>query len=833
MQSNLDKESIKNSFVSYLKYYLAKDKFSATLQDGYLAAALSIREKIIDRWMQTQQTYHINKVKRVYYLSLEYLIGRSLTNNLINLNMFDITRQALDEFLAEFKLNFTDLIEQEPDAGLGNGGLGRLAACFVDSLATLQIPSIGYGLRYNYGIFKQEIQDNKQHETPDEWLRWGDPWEIEVPHCTFPVKFGGKVESFQENNQTRYVWLPEYTVIGIPYDYPVVGYNNNTANTIRLWSSKASEEFDFGDFNQGDYMAAVQHKMEAENITKVLYPNESTNQGKELRFQQQYFFSSCSIQDIIRRFEADFSNQWELFPEKVAIQLNDTHPAIAIAELMHIFIDEKQIPWEKAWEYTEKTFAYTNHTLLPEALERWKVSMFEKILPRHLQIIYEINRRFLEKISIHYLGDVDKIRNMSLVQETPDKQIRMAYLSVVGSHSVNGVAALHSELVKKRMFKDFYEYSPEKFNSKTNGISQRRWLQVANPLLASWITKQIGNGWLTNLYELRKLEQFATSKQHLDELAEIKLANKTRLAKLIKTSTGIDVNPHAIFDIHVKRIHEYKRQLMNILHVIMLYNRLKNNPDLPITPRVFLFGGKAAPGYYMAKSIIHLINCVAQVINSDFTIQDKLKVIFMPNYGVTLAENMIPAADISEQISTAGLEASGTGNMKFALNGALTLGTLDGANIEIMEEVGQENIFIFGLTTEEVIKLRPNYKPFDIYQHDEEIFLAFELIKKNFFSRHSPDAFLPILQSLLTGSNPDYFMVLADLRAYSDCHDVIDQVYKNRDEWNKRALLNIARMGKFSSDNVIRQYAEEIWNIQPVAIEEPHPTEHHIGINHN
>ncbi|HPY74142.1 MAG: glycogen/starch/alpha-glucan phosphorylase [Planctomycetes bacterium] len=810
----IDKEGIKKRFSSYLKYYLAKDQYSSTMQDVYIALSLAVRELMIDRWIETQQMYHINKVKRVYYLSMEYMIGRSLTNNMINLQIFQVAKEAMQDY----GISLEQVIDQEEEAGLGNGGLGRLAACFIDSLATLHLPSIGYGLRYNYGIFKQEIQDNQQVETPDEWLRWGNPWEISIPHYTFPVKFGGRVESFQDKGQIKFAWIEDVTILGIPYDYPIVGYDSNNVNTLRLWSAKASEEFDFRDFDQGDYMAAVQHKVKAENITKVLYPNESTNQGKELRLQQQYFFASCSLQDIIRRFESDFQQNYELFPEKISIQLNDTHPAIGIAELMRIFVDEKEIPWEKAWEYTEKTFAYTNHTLLPEALERWNVSKFEKLLPRHMQIIYEINRRFLEKVSLRYPGNIEKLNKMSIIQEKPEKQIRMAYLSVIGSHSVNGVARLHSELVKTKMFKEFYQYTPEKFNSKTNGVSQRRWLLDANSLLASFITDHIGSAWIKDLYQLKQLEKYVDNVDFIKQFADIKRQNKQRLANVIKQTNGIEVNVDAIFDIHVKRIHEYKRQLMNILHVIMLYNRLKNNPEYDMPPRVFIFGGKAAPGYVMAKTIIHFINCVAQVINNDYTIKDKIKVVFIPNYSVTLAEKIIPAADVSEQISTAGFEASGTGNMKFALNGALTIGTLDGANIEIMEEVGSENIFIFGMNTKQVVERRKKYNPFKIYQDDPEIFLAIELIKKNFFSRHLPDIFQPIIDSLLYNHDPDHFMVIADLKSYSDCHSIINQAYENPIEWHKRALLNVARMGKFSSDNVISQYAEEIWNLKPEKI---------------
>ena len=812
-QKNVD--AIRRNFARHLKYSLAKDGYTATDWDRYMALAMMIRNFLIERWIETQQTYHHHNVKRVYYLSLEYLMGRSLANNIFNLRLDKMCQEALQAL----GLDWRYLCRLEADAGLGNGGLGRLAACFLDSMTTLRLPCTGYGLRYDYGIFRQEIQDGYQREEPDEWLRFGNPWEIERPEYTFPVYFGGRVERTDYQGHYRYKWIPAHHVLGVPYDTPVVGYGHDNVNTLRLWSAKASEEFDFEDFSEGDYIQAVAHKIQAENLTKVLYPNDQNHSGKELRFRQQYLFVSCSLQDIIRRFKVDNDNHFERFPKKVAIQLNDTHPALAVAELMHIFVDKERLPWEFSWEITVATFGYTNHTLLPEALEKWPVELFEKFLPRHLQIIFEINRRFLERVSMRFPRDSDRLKRMSLVEEEPQRQIRMAYLATVGSHSINGVAALHTKLLTKNLFRDFYEFFPDRFNNKTNGVTQRRWLLKANTPLADWITQKIGDDWITNLEHLRKLEQFANDADCRESFRQIKLKNKRTLCTLIEVIAGIQVNPDAIFDVQIKRLHEYKRQLLNVLHIVMLYTRLKDNPNIDIVPRVFIFAGKAAPGYFMAKLIIKLINCVAEVINKDEDINDKLKVIFFPNYGVSLAELIIPAAEVSEQISTAGMEASGTGNMKLTLNGALTIGTLDGANIEIREEVGDDNIFIFGLNAQEIEEYRRsgNYNSWDYYHSKPEIKRVLDLTFSNFFSLHNPGIFDPIYKSLLDYGDP--YFVLADLLSYAECQSKVEQLYRNHDEWNRKAILNVARVGKFSSDRVISQYAKDIWQVSKVNID--------------
>lgn len=825
--SSTTPEDIARCFANHLKYHQAKDEYSASKWDVLCSLALAIRNHLVDRWTQTQQAYHHGRVKRVYYLSLEYMMGRALLNNIINLDLLKEAQAAFNLYIEDLKLRrpdwanlpvvgfkWEDLLDQEPDAGLGNGGLGRLAACFLDAMATLGIPAMGYGLRYDFGIFRQDIIDNMQIEEPDEWLRYGNPWELERPEYTFRVSFGGRVDINRHQGREDAIWVPDSTVIGIPFDYPILGYGNDNVNTLRLWSAKADTEFSLGDFNQGDYIAAVRNKIQAENLTKVLYPNDRNYSGRQLRFEQQFFFISCTLQDIIRRFKVDYNNEWDKFPEKVAIQLNDTHPAVAIADLMHLLVDKERLPWDRAWDITVNVFGYTNHTLLPEALERWPVSLFQFLLPRHLQIIYEINRRFLEEVSLHHPGDNEILSRVSIVEEEPEKQIRMAHLAVVGSHSVNGVAELHTKLLKSDLLRDFYDIFPDRFNCKTNGITQRRWLLMANPGLANWITEKIGKSWITDLKQLRQLEPYADNVEEIEKFARIKIANKERLAEIILKKTGItNINPNAIFDVQIKRIHEYKRQLLNIMHVIMLYRRLRRQPHLDMIPRVFIFAGKAAPGYAMAKNIIKFINCVGSVINQDRNIRHLIKVVFLPNYSVTLAEKIIPAADISEQISTAGMEASGTGNMKLALNGALTIGTLDGANVEIQEEVGPENIFIFGMNAEEVVKLKPNYSPRQYYESDNEIHDAFDLIQSNFFSLHHPGDFEGLCYDLL---NNDRFMVMADLRAYADCQLRIDQMYRDKRQWYRKAILNVARMGKFSADNVISQYAQEIWHTPPV-----------------
>ena len=753
-------KSIELCFSHYLKYSLAKDYYTSKDWDRYVALGLSVRDRMIERWIETQQTYHHQNVKRIYYFSLEYLMGRSLTNNILNLQMADACKAGLKTL----GLDWESLSEQEVDAGLGNGGLGRLAACFLDSMATLKLPGMGYGLRYEYGIFQQGIKNGYQTESPDEWLRFRNVWEIERPEYSFAVNFGGKVEEQHVHGRLHFEWIPSYEIIGVPYDTPVVGYGSDNVNTLRLWSAKTGTEFSLEDFNQGDYMEAVKYKIQAENLSKVLYPFDKKYEGKELRFCQQYFFVSCSLQDIVRRFKVE-NDDFRNFPRKVAIQLNDTHPAIGIAELMHILMDNENIPWETAWEITVETFGYTNHTLLPEALEKWPVEFFERLLPRHLQIIYEINRRFLGEVAHRYPNENGRLARMSLVEEGHQKQIRMAYLATVGSHSINGVSELHSSLIKSSLLHDFYEIFPARFNNKTNGITPRRWLFQANPELSRWITERIGDGWINDLQQLRKLEPYAEKAEDRESFRQIKQANKQRLVEVIRERTGIEVSSEAIFDAQIKRIHEYKRPLLNLLHIVMLYNRLKANPALDMVPRVFIFAGKAAPGYDRAKMIIKAINSVAEVVNNDPEIQGKLKVVFLPNYGVSLAEKIVPATEVSEQISTAGMEASGTGNMKLSLNGALTVGTWDGANIEIAHEVGEENIFIFGLRAEQIEKYKRNrsYAPWDFYQKDPEIKQAVNLLFSNFFCPYEPGIFKDLQQSLLAYG--DAFFVLGDLRA--------------------------------------------------------------------
>lgn len=810
----MDIDSIVLSFKNHVRYTMAKDEYTANDWDNYYSVARVVMDRLIERWIATQQTYYDVDAKRIYYLSLEFLIGRLLGNNLINLMMFDQTRQALEKQ----GLKMSAIRDVETDAGLGNGGLGRLAACFLDSMATLELPGYGYGIRYDFGIFKQVIANGYQVEKPDEWLRFGNPWEIARPEFRFDVHFGGRVENRpQKSGQFNPAWVNYQTVIGVPFDTPVPGYNNNTVNTLRLWSARASEGFNLEIFNDGDYVAAVEHKILSEVISKVLYPNDNIFEGKELRFKQEYFFVSCSLQDIVRRFKKTHGDNFEKFPHKVAIQLNDTHPALGIAELMYILHDREQLPWDKAWEITRQTFAYTNHTLLPEALEKWPVYLFEKILPRHLQIVYEINRRFLKEVSIRFSNNQEKISRLSLIEEGQEKQVRMANLCVVGSHSVNGVAELHTELIKTNIMKEFFELYPDRFNNKTNGITQRRWLLKSNPRLARLISSKIGDKWIIDLEELRKLEPFAEDKKFRQLFREIKHKNKDALAAGIRKKTGINIQPDAIFDVQIKRIHEYKRQLLNVLHIILLYNRLRKNPRLDIHPRVFIFGGKSAPGYHMAKLIIKLINSVADAVNNDTHINDKLKVYFYPNYRVSVAEKLFPASDVSEQISTAGMEASGTGNMKFALNGALTIGTLDGANIEIRQEVGEDNFFLFGHTVEELDDMRQKgYNPWEYYNNNQEIKDVLDLINSDYFCPDQPNQFRPIFDSLLTWG--DRYFHLADLIDYTEKQQEIDKAYRDQENWSRMAILNVARMGKFSSDRTIKQYAEEIWQAPPVSI---------------
>ena len=740
-------------------------------------------------------------------------MGRTMGNNVINLKLDPAVNQAMEEL----GLSWDYLRDQERDAGLGNGGLGRLAACFLDSLATLQLPGYGYGVRYDYGIFRQAVKNGYQVEEPDNWLRFGNPWEIERPEAQFEVHFGGRVDLSEENGRIRARWLDCETVLGIPYDNPIPGYGNRTVNNLRLWTAKSTEAFNLEFFNNGDYIKAYQSKTLTENITSVLYPNDNIEKGKELRFKQQYFFVSCSIQDIIRRFKTDNADI-HAFPDKVAIQLNDTHPALAIAELMRIFLDREGLEWEDAWDLTVRTFGYTNHTLMPEALERWSVHLFETILPRHLQIIYEINRRFLREIATRFPGDNDRIARMSLIQETPHREVRMAYLAVVGSHAVNGVARLHSELLKTTLFKDFYELWPSHFTNMTNGITPRRWLLKANPPLAELITEKIGDGWITDLSQLKKLEKYADDAAFLRRLMDVKHRNKVRLAEIIRATLGVDVNPDSIYDVQIKRMHEYKRQLLNVLDIIHQYFTLKETPSAHFTPRTYIFAAKAAPGYFLAKLIIKLINDVAGVINRDPAMKGRMNVVFLPDYRVSLAERIIPAADLSEQISTAGTEASGTGNMKFQLNGALTVGTLDGANVEIREEVGADNFFLFGKTVEEVEALRrAGYNPWDIYNTNPDVRRVLDAIRDNFFNLDQPGLYQPIWDTLLT--HGDHFLVLDEFAAYVAKQAEIAKVYEQPSRWARMCLMNIANSGKFSTDRTIAEYAKEIWHITPCPVD--------------
>ncbi len=806
--SSPESYTLKNQIAEHLEFRLVKDRLTATLEDTYLALSLSVRDRMIRNWLRTQNQYYRNDVKRVYYLSMEFLMGRLLGNAIINLGFQD----ECYEILTEMGYDLESIIEVEHDMGLGNGGLGRLAACFLDSMATLELPAFGYGIRYEYGIFEQDIINGYQVEKPDNWLYYGSPWEIIRPEYTYKIKFYGNVDSYNDaSGKTVYNWNQTKDVLAVAYDVPIPGYNNHTCNNLRLWEAKATHDFDFSSFNDGDYIKAVENKYETENISKVLYPNDNTVAGKELRLKQQYFFVSASLQDIIRRYKVNH-NDFKKFAEKNCLQLNDTHPAIAIPELMRILLDEEGLGWDEAWSITNCTFAYTNHTVLNEALERWSVSLFEKLLPRHLKIIYEINVRFLSRVRMHFLNDFEKIRRMSIIEESDEKKIRMAHLAIAGSFSVNGVAALHTEILKSKVFPDFYDFDPNKFNSKTNGITQRRWLKKANLFLSQVITDKIGEEWITDLYKLKNLEQFVEDDEFLILWESAKLVNKTRLINYIEKNYNIKINPHSIFDSQIKRIHEYKRQLLNAIHTVAMYNRIKNNPDADFVPHTKIFAGKAAPGYFTAKSVIKLINSIADTINNDPDIGNKLKVVFLKNYSVTLAELIIPATDLSEQTSTAGYEASGTGNMKFQLNGALTIGTLDGANIEMMEEMGKENMYIFGLTAEEVSHLHENgYNPYHYYENNFELKQAIDLIKSNYFNMLEPGIFDGLMDMLVYGG--DKYCLLADFESYTLAHDFASEEFKNKKLWSKKSILNVARSGKFSSDRTIRQYADEIWHI--------------------
>ncbi len=797
-RTGLSVETLKRAFLDNLFYIQGKFPRIATKTDYYMALAYTVRDRLLHRWISTASHYTEQGARTVAYLSAEFLMGPHLGNNLINLGIYDRVEQAI----SELGLNLDELLEQEEEPGLGNGGLGRLAACYLDSLATLEIPSLGYGIRYEFGIFNQDIRDGWQVELTDKWLRFGNPWELARPEWEVEVKLGGHTEAYtDEQGRYRVRWIPYQVVKGIPYDTPILGYKTNNCNTLRLWSAEAPESFDFDAFNSGDYVRAVQAKMVSENLSKVLYPNDNISQGKRLRLAQQIFFVSCSLQDMIRIL---FRQQLPLdqFHQKFTIQLNDTHPAIAVAELMRLLLDDHGMDWDQAWEITCQSFAYTNHTLLPEALERWPVSLMASLLPRHLELIYEINYRFLETVRAKFPDDEERLNRLSLIDETGERFVRMAHLACVGSHAINGVAALHTDLLQLDVLRDFYEMYPEKFSNKTNGVTPRRFMVLSNPRLTTLLNQHIGDNWVRHLDDLRQLEGVADDRGFQQEWRQIKRAIKQDLADYIREHQGIVINPDSLFDIQAKRIHEYKRQHLNVLHIITLYQQLKANPNLDVPPRTFIFGGKAAPGYYLAKLIIKLINSVAEVINNDAAIGDRLKVVFLKNYSVKFAQRVYPAADLSEQISLAGKEASGTGNMKFAMNGALTIGTLDGANVEIRQEVGADNFFLFGLTAQDVYALKASgYDPWQYYLANPELREVIGRLAAGDFSRGDGSLFRPLIDSLL---NWDTYLLLADYQSYIDCQAQVSQVYQDQEQWTRKAILNVARMGKFSSDRSIR-----------------------------
>lgn len=786
--------------------------YSATKRDKFYALALSVREHISRQWVKTQQQYYNVDAKRVYYLSLEFLLGRLLRNYALNLDDLDTKYGKAVDILG---VTYEELVDQEGDAGLGNGGLGRLAACFLDSMATLQYPGYGYGIRYEYGIFTQMIRDGYQMESPDNWLRYGNPFEFPRPEVLYPVYFYGRVSSINSGGRVRMEWFDTDKVMAMAYDYPVPGFQNETVNTLRLWAAKSSREFNLTHFQSGDYLSAVENKNSSENLSKVLYPDDSSLAGKELRLKQQYFFVTATLTDVIRRYEK-FNKTYNLFHEKVAVQLNDTHPAIAIPELMRVLVDEKDLPWEDAWAITTKTFSYTNHTILPEALETWSEGLMGHLLPRHLQIIQEIDRRFLIQVAIRFPDEHGRKADMAIITGGDDRSVHMARLAVVGSHTVNGVSRLHSDILKQDLFNNFHLMSQNKFQNVTNGITPRRWLFEANPALSGLISETIGKGWLKDLEELKKLGPYAEDSEFRERFKEIKTANKEALSDFLKQKHKLSFNPQFLLDCQVKRFHEYKRQVLNILHVITIYNRIREGRiDETFTPRTVLFSGKSAPGYFICKLIIKLIHNVSEIIAAHPVVSESLQVIFVPNYGVTLAQHIMPAAELSEQISTAGYEASGTGNMKFTLNGALTVGTLDGANVEIREDVGEENFFLFGLKAAEITRLRSNYNPRQYYEEDKELNKAINQLLEGHFSPDNPDLFHPIVYPLLEN---DQFFVLADYTDYMRCQDAVSVAYRDEERWNKMAILNVARSWKFSSDRAIREYAEKIWKIKPVSI---------------
>ena len=806
-----DRESLRRSLSNGLVYSMGKDPITATTRDWFNTTAHAVRERLIERWMETMRAYYHSDAKRVYYLSLEFLTGRLLSNSLLNMGFYQDCREAL----SDLELEFDRVADLEQDAALGNGGLGRLAACFLDSMATLSLPGYGYGIRYEYGMFTQRIEHGRQIEYPDNWLQYGNPWEFPRPEVLFPVKFGGRVVEFRDDQgRLRSHWVDTDDVMAMAFDTPVPGYGTSTVNNMRLWSAKASRDFNLAHFNEGNYIKAVEEKNESENLSKVLYPDDSTENGRELRLKQQYFVVCATLQDILRRFLAYHSNL-DALPDKVAIQLNDTHPAVAIPELMRVLLDVHGLGWDRAWDITRRTFSYTNHTLMPEALETWPVGLFERVLPRHLQIVYQINHHLLQQVRQHYPGDVARLTRMSIVDESGGRRLRMAHLAAAGSHHVNGVSQIHTDLMKKTIFADFDACWPDRVVNITNGVTPRRWLNQANPGLSGLITGEIGDGWKRDLSQLRRLVPLAGCREFRDRFRAVKRANKERLARRITTDLRIAIDPASLFDVQVKRIHEYKRQLLNVLHVVTRYNRIRDGRDAGDVPRTVIISGKAAPGYAQAKLIITLVHAVADVVNHDPAIGGRLAVAFVPDYSVSTAEVIIPACDLSEQISTAGTEASGTGNMKLALNGALTIGTLDGANVEMRDEVGDDNIFIFGLTADEVTARRAaGYHPWDVYHADAELRQALDMIAGGYFSPDAPHRFRPIVDALTT--HGDHFLVLADYASYVTAQERVDALYDDADEWARRAILNVAGMGRFSSDRTILEYARLIWNVHPL-----------------
>ena len=816
MLADFDKEGFKKEVITNVKTLFRKPIEEATPQQVFQAVSYAVKDDIIDRWIATHKEYEKKNVKTVYYLSMEFLMGRALGNNLINLTYYDAVKEALDEL--GFDLNFIE--DQEPDAALGNGGLGRLAACFLDSLATLGYPAYGCGIRYKYGMFKQGIKDGYQVEMPDDWLKDGNPFEVKRSEYAVEVKFGGYVRVENKNGRNYFIQDGYQSVRAVPYDLPVIGYGNNVVNTLRIWDAEAIQEFCLDSFDKGEYEKAVEQQNLAKTIVEVLYPNDNHYAGKELRLRQQYFFISASVQRAILKFK-ELNKDIHKLPEKVTFQMNDTHPTVAVAELMRILLDEEGLSWEDAWDITTHCVAYTNHTIMAEALEKWPIEIFQRLLPRVYQIVEEINRRFVLQIQEQYPGNNDKIAKMAILY---DGQVKMAHLAIVAGYSVNGVARLHTEILKKEQLKDFYEMMPQKFNNKTNGITQRRFLAHANPLLADWVTAHVGEGWITDLSQIRKLAPYADDKKAQQEFLKIKHQNKVRLAKYIKEHNGIDVDPDSIFDVQVKRLHEYKRQLLNILHVMYLYNEIKEHPDMEFVPRTFIFGAKAAAGYKNAKLTIKLINSVAEVINNDKSINNKIKVVFIEDYKVSNAEWIFAAADVSEQISTASKEASGTGNMKFMLNGALTLGTMDGANVEMYEEVGPDNMFIFGMSSDEVIAHEHNrdYDPMQIFNTDQDIRKVLTQLVNGFYSPNDSELFRDLYNSLLNTHSTQYadtYFILADFRSYAEAQKKIMEYYKNRSAWAKSAILNTAHSGKFSSDRTIQEYVDDIWHLPKVKVD--------------